>query len=619
MRGLYVVFAIASLFCGLGEISLEAQKNSDSKAGTSSGPSTQPALQGNVSIVPGMALRNGKPVEVLVRINAGLCDPEKATAEQIKSIAPLGGNGVTVSSTRPNDNCSIIATLAIDPTAFPGTTPLLVHYAQGKDDKTAEFDFGILDAVPGPIPPGIAPQVDVMWTVLPRKIVKDTFGGWIWKKYYSIEVVIGNNSGYDLQVAGLGFMLRNPDDGKVPEVDNTNQTGNVPTNDYHIVRSTVEREQTNGARALVLNSIQAAALIGSGVTPFFHNLGHRANFTTGLDIASDPLGRALNFAWPDNTITQLNRLDNLSLHDSTIIPNNNQTRTVVYVARDTLNSYFQQKRESDTTTAKRQPNSPALPVLPCAETEQSGMFIKHPTRPYCNPDNPQDIKHWLGNLILVGNQIEYHQRIHITSQQQPQVTAVSIAPTSFAIEDLSAPGAAITLSGDQVASLASQIGPLANGTLTLNLDDAKANDKSRTGKLALASGATPLNGAQNLSFPYSGTTANLTITLYHRYACGPAAAQTISKTDLQSGNPINIPISSCSLVILPIGASVSVGGLKFTMQGCTSKQSQPCVGVVGVALSDPTVTAFTFDSTKDTVDFPLAGGNQLRITNFTIQ
>jgi hypothetical protein len=618
MRGVQVFLAVVSLAAGIWDLRMNAQQSTVS-GGASAGPSNQPPLQGNVSVVPGMALRNGKPIEVLVRIiNPALCDPGKATEQQVKSVAPLGGNGVTVVNTRPNDNCSIIATLTIDPTALPGTTPLLVR---SKDDKTAQFDFGIMDAVPGPIPPGIAPQVDVMWTVLPRKIVKDTFGGWIWKKYYSIEVVIGNNSGYDLQVAGLGFMLRNQD-GTFPAGDNTDQMGNVPTNDYHIVRSTVEREQTNGARALVLNSIQAAALIASGVTPFFHNLGHRANFTTGLDIGSDPLGRALNFAWPDNTITQLNRLDNLSLHDSTIIPNNNQTRTVVYVARDTLNAYFQQKRESDTsaaTAAKRQPNSLPLPVMPCAETEKSGKFIKHPTRPYCNPDNPQDIKHWLGNLILVGNQIEYRQRIHITSQQQPQATALSIAPTSFAIEDLSSPGAAITLSGDQVASLASQIGPLANGTLTLNLDDAKASDKSRTGKLALVSGATPLNGVQNLNFPYSGTTANLAVTLFHRYSCGPAAAQTISKSDLQSNKPVSIPISSCSLSPMPTGASVSVGGLKFTIQGCTTAQSQPCVGVVGVALSDPTVTNFTFDSTKNTVDIALAGGNQLRITNFTIQ
>ncbi len=59
----------------------------------------------------------------------------------------------------------------------------------------------------GPIPPGLKPQVDIMWAVVPQRIVSDNFGSRVAKLFYCIEVVIGNNTGYDLQIASVGFKL----------------------------------------------------------------------------------------------------------------------------------------------------------------------------------------------------------------------------------------------------------------------------------------------------------------------------------------------------------------------------------------------------------------------------
>jgi hypothetical protein len=47
----------------------------------------------------------------------------------------------------------------------------------------------------------------------------------------------------------------------------------------------------------------------------------------------------------------------------------------------------------------------------------------------CNSDEPEDVKYWLGELILVGDEIEYRQRIYLgTNQSQTPAPKVAIAP-----------------------------------------------------------------------------------------------------------------------------------------------------------------------------------------------
>ena len=166
--------------------------------------------------------------------------------------------------------------------------------------------------------------------------------------------------------------------------------------------------------AVVLSSLEAAALLAAGSNPYFHNSGPKANYSTAIAIAGDPLVKAYNLV-PDPTIAQLAHLDNLALHDSTIIPNNNQTRTVVFIPRDTLKGYFQQSkssRSSDTFPCANQKKSASLMVI-------SGEVATW----HCNDKNPLDVKYWLGNLILIGDQIQYRNRIQVkTAQNEPQTT-----------------------------------------------------------------------------------------------------------------------------------------------------------------------------------------------------
>lgn len=66
----------------------------------------------------------------------------------------------------------------------------------------------------GSTPPEFKPgQVDIMWAVVPKNIVKDNFGDFIATRYYCVEVVIGNNSEYDLQIAQVGFKNKSAEQG----------------------------------------------------------------------------------------------------------------------------------------------------------------------------------------------------------------------------------------------------------------------------------------------------------------------------------------------------------------------------------------------------------------------
>ena len=327
----------------------------------------------------------------------------------------------------------------------------------------------------------------MLWKVVPDRVAEDSFGSGISRKYYAVEVVIGNNSGYDLQLASVGFLLRDFSGNLTGESDD-NQFLRMPDDDYHIVRSTVEKTAVAGARAYVLNSLQAAVLMGTGLTPYFHVVSHVANYTTGLNLAGAPLSRALGLVWPDMTVQQLSKLDNLSLHDSATSSNNSQLQTIVYVTKESLKGRLATAKNNQ----QKNPN--------CSGTGKNTEGAC-----YIDPKDPESVKYWLGNLVIVGNQIAYRQRIHIvTSSTESHATTLSISPKNFLVTDLKN-GTKVTLSGDGVSTLASPLS-LNNNTFTLTLDAPAADAKSRTGTLTTVPPAQPPFGSVTLEIPLSGST-----------------------------------------------------------------------------------------------------------------
>src|SRR5262249_7479488 len=146
------------------------------------------------------------------------------------------GSGVHPSDPSGFGSCYLIVPVSIDENASIGTVYLHVTGEEGKPGHIARFE--VTGVAPGPTPPGLPYQVDVMWGVVPRRIVRDNFGHFISEKYYAIEVIIGNNSGYPLQIAGAGFCLNGqcPKEGDLP-----NNVTIAPTSSYRMTRGTLDK------------------------------------------------------------------------------------------------------------------------------------------------------------------------------------------------------------------------------------------------------------------------------------------------------------------------------------------------------------------------------------------
>jgi hypothetical protein len=416
-------------------------------------------------------------------------------------------HGLDLTNPRVLENdCKFVANLKVsDDAAFDKVT-ISFHYQEDEADKTATVVVTIVKEEPippGPIPPGLPPQVDIMWGVVPQRIVKDNFGTRVGKLFYCIEVVIGNNSGYDLQIASVGFNLgavgssargvkqtiedavndkttrtqiRNAAvadaqavsaeaqalrDEALAEIAriNCNKARNkkgpcdesrdaamtavtsrekavlarnlaqverksadnlinnqldlvkaeankavalsriayaqkVPVSSYVITRGSVVHGRIWSTRNVVVNSIKALGPVLTGFIPFFHAVNRRANYSEGVNIFSNPLEKGFEAVFPDETITQLQNLDEGILRDGMIIPNNRQIRTRVFLPKDVLG----------------------------LKDDLNGRDMR---------DDPMMVTLALGQMYLEGNKISYLSRVSVTSGPSGEVTPKPVANQNF--------------------------------------------------------------------------------------------------------------------------------------------------------------------------------------------
>jgi hypothetical protein len=265
--------------------------------------------------------------------------------------------------------------------ARPNLIPIIVRFT-GTPEVTGVVNVRLTDAplARGPIPPGIEPQVDVMWAVMPQKIVHDNFGSKIKKQYYGIEVVIGNDSGYDLELASVGFELNRKELNLAQEA-----AGKIPASGYRVARASLQRRQQLNLRNITLNTLKALGPVLTGFTPFFHNINHTNNFVEGVNVLTNPIEKGFEFVWPDLTVGQLANLEDQSLRDNsitrTVVKNNTQVRFVVFVPKDLIND----------STIKEERNW---------------------------RDKPLEVMRRLGQMVLVGDQVEHINRVRVVSSTE---------------------------------------------------------------------------------------------------------------------------------------------------------------------------------------------------------
>ena len=236
--------------------------------------------------------------------------------------------------------------------------------------------------------PAVDAQVDLMWKILPRTVVRDNFGSRVAKRYYAVEIMIGNNSGNDLQIAGVGFSMpackitgvtRGTPESE-PTFDCTDSTSlaRIPTDSHQIVRGSLEREDQFGRRHVALSAIKTIGLLMTGLLPFFPSSSSNADEVASL--VNNPITQGFELIFPRTTLAQLLRLEIQALRDGMIVPHNAQRRVLSFISKKVVGL-----SESDI-------------------------------------DDPRRAMARLGEMVLVGKHVEYLQRVQVISQHDGSVS-----------------------------------------------------------------------------------------------------------------------------------------------------------------------------------------------------
>lgn len=237
------------------------------------------------------------------------------------------GNGITVQSQGLVDsNKVLLVTLASGAVVTPGVITLKLIRKDQPNQPVGFVELSIGMVSRQPTPEGIS-RVDTMWAVLPYKIVRDAFGRRVANSFYAIEIVIGNNSGFDLQIASVGF------NSALGAPGSNASTYSIPTSDSRLVRGVLQRDQQAGVRTLSAGLLTGVGTLMTGFLPFFHALGPRANFSTFSNLLNGSARDGFNLAVPNLLVDQLNRLDDLRMSRDFIVQNNSQRRTLVFLPR----------------------------------------------------------------------------------------------------------------------------------------------------------------------------------------------------------------------------------------------------------------------------------------------
>ncbi|MBI3696675.1 MAG: hypothetical protein HY238_17775 [Acidobacteria bacterium] len=311
-------------------------------------------------------------------------------------------SGFKAENAEGGDGCFLRFKLSVLDDAPLGdlNVPLVTVTADGKKSSFEALTLYVSSVDRGPIPPGLEEQADIFWKVLPRRATSDSFGRAFTKRYFAVEAVIGNNTGYDLQIASIGFE---------PPVEHKLDAP-VPTDSYNVGRSTLEREQQVGARALVVNTITGLGPILTGAGVFFKAAGASSTWKGAVGLFSNPFEKGFELVYPDKTVRQLIGLDTRTLRDSVIIPNNISQRVLVFISRELAECRKRKKARS----CDWKPETPK----------------KDARLPYANDFDPEMVMRRLGTLVVVGRKIEYLNRVRVVSTPQPIVSPPPVVQPS---------------------------------------------------------------------------------------------------------------------------------------------------------------------------------------------
>ncbi len=280
------------------------------------------ALAANQFTISPALVQRGATTNLL--INIGGC-PAEGKDQLGKNSLDISGDGFTLAteSARTTD-CSLAIQAQISTTAAIGKHNVLV-YDKDRKLRLASLEIEVGDLTAGPIPPGLSPQVDVLHNILSEDGCSDQFGVRISRHYYCVEVQLGNNTGYALLLAGVGFMR------SVPGMSYKESNAS-----YLQMRSVLQREQIVSGRNITMRALEAAGVVIAGFTPFSGNSGRRGRIGIWSSLVGNVIAGAYEGLIPDRTVRQLSNLDDAALRDGKLIPNNSPVKFTVFVDRESI-------------------------------------------------------------------------------------------------------------------------------------------------------------------------------------------------------------------------------------------------------------------------------------------
>jgi hypothetical protein len=173
-------------------------------------------------------------------------------------------------------------------------------------------------------------------------------------------------------------------------------------------------------------------------TPYFINTVNRAKWSTGATIVGTAVSKAMDLIAPDLTLKELNNLDDQAFRDGKLIPNNTQVRLLVFIQKQTLADAIGEivPRIKAANVVDCPPNRDGYKNVPgvvgkCYPAWEDSLkqCIK---KLDCNP---LVVKMALGRMIIVGDEIEYIQRVvvdpSVTSQEVSVPKGLQLPPPTL--------------------------------------------------------------------------------------------------------------------------------------------------------------------------------------------
>jgi len=544
----------------------------------------------------------------------GDCDVSKGTPLLGYKVI-ITGNGVSLSD-QTAFKCSITASLSVDPNAAPGKRTVVLVDSSGARVASADLQL-VSDASAGAIPSGLEPDVDVMWNVMSQNNCADAFGTRLAASLYCIQIKIGNNSGHPLQLAGIGFANNLTNFGGIGDLSLT-----VANSSYASTRAILLHQEMWAPRNVLYHSLEGTGLIMAGFIPYFTRTNAKANFSTAVSIVAGPLLQAFNLVGPDPILSQLSNLDDQSFRDGLVIANNSQIQTVVFVEKEAVT---QSLHNLESRISSKSPGVAGCQDVAQPANDRSGGDA---TAQLCGAlrasirnsrvqgkHDPMLVQIALGQVVIVGQEIEYLQRVEVQTSGQ-STTGVNINPAAISLPVDAKQQFTATVSGDQNA---------AGVTWSLSGTDCKGNDCGTLGDITSTSvsytapNAPPvpeslvnLTGTSNADHTKSGI-AKITITRVLSAAVASGSGQE---------TPVSKPFAKPLVVTVTDSAGKPLSGQTVTFALPTSGASGSFSGGITTAQTNSngqaTSATLTANGTTGsyTVQATVQGG--IASANFTL-